>query len=960
MFLGKFYDIYNRKLAVGIKVLAMNNSDWGGLIMLRKKVSMILIACFLILAADLVYTAADQKKALTYQDIMRFKDIRNPVISENGLWVAYTTQPDRGDGKVIVRGVKNGKEYLVERGCQPVISKDGNWVAMIIKPLAAELAAAKKDKPKQGMALFDTRSGRVQELEKVKDFALSDDSRWLAYHLYKEKDKVKKQEEEPEEEKKDEKKLEIGSTMVLSNLNSGEEVRIPFALSYAFDTTSSFLVYAIGDEAGEANGLYYLELSKQGRLRKALLQEPKAKCSQLVWTKTGSNLVFLVSKMTEKKDTDSDASVWVWKAEEDKLTQVVTSEDAPKGWFLPAKNQLKWSRDGRRLFFGFKPEEFRQVEEDKKEKDKNIDLFDVESILKKSEVDVWHWNDPLINTNQKNIWPRVKDQTYTAVFFIDSGRLVQLADRDVPEVWITDNPEYVLAVSSIPYQKEITWYGRLRDIYIVNLSNGARKKVVSRLEDRFSLSPGGGYVVYYQDKNWHLFDRRSGHVRNLTKDIGIPFYDEDHDYPSKVPGYGIAGWVKEDQAVLLYDKYDVWKFPVESGKPVNITGGKGRKGLYTFRTLRLDPDKEFYDFKEKILLSAFHNREKNWGFYSCDLNGAGVKKLLEERKKFKFLAKAKKADKVLFSREDYAEFPDLWISGLEFKKPEKISNVNPQISEFAWGTAELVEWDSMDGIPLQGVLIKPGNYAPGKKYPVIVYYYRFFSQRLHEFNQTVINHRPCFPFYASNGYVVFLPDIRFEIGLPGPAATKCLVPGVQKIINMGIADPDAIGLHGHSWSGYQTAFVITQTNIFTCAVAGAPVSNMTSAYSGIRWGTGLARQFQYEKSQSRIGGSLWEKLELYIENSPVFFADRIETPLLILFGDKDSAVPWYQGIELYLAMRRLEKDCVFLQYRDEPHHPQKYPNKLDWFKKMKEYFDHYLKGKPGPDWIIEGIPYRGK
>jgi len=938
----------------------MNSPGEGGLIMFRKKASRILIACFLILTASSVYTVADQKKALTYQDIMRFKEVRNPVISENGLWVAYATQPDRGDGKVIVRGVKNGKEYLVERGSRPVISKNENWVAMIIKPLAAELAAAEKDKPKQGMALLDTRSGRVKELEKVKDFAFSDDSRWLAYHLFKEKDEVKKQEEEPKEKKEDKKKLEIGSTLVLYNLNSGEEVRIPFALSYAFDATSHFLVYAIGDDPGEENGLFYLKLSKQGWLGKALLQKPKAKCSQLVWTKAGSSLAFLASEMTGGKDTDLDASVWVWEAEGHKLTQVVTPEDAPKGWFLPAKNQLKWSRDGRRLFFGFKPEEFRQVEEEKKEKEKDIDLFDLEGILKKSEVDVWHWNDPLINTNQKNIWPRVKDQTYTVVFHVDSGRLVQLADRDVPEVRITENPEYVLAVSSIPYQKEITWYGRLSDIYIVNLSNGSRKKVASRLEDRFSLSPGGHYVVYYQDKNWHLFDRRSGRVRSLTKDIGISFYDEDHDYPSKVPGYGIAGWVKEDQAVLLYDKYDVWKFPLDSGKPVNITGGKGRKELYTFRALRLDPDKEFYDLREKMFFSAFHNREKNWGFYSCDLNGAGVKKLLEERKKFKFLAKAKKADKVLFSREDYAEFPDLWVSGMEFKKPEKISDVNPQISEFAWGSAELVEWNSMDGIPLQGVLIKPGNYEPGKKYPVIVYYYRFFSQRLHEFNQTVINHRPCFPFYASNDYVVFLPDIRFDVGLPGPAATKCLVPGVQKIIDMGIADPDAIGLHGHSWSGYQTAFVITQTNLFTCAVAGAPVSNMTSAYSGIRWGSGLARQFQYEKAQSRIGGSLWEKLELYIENSPVFFADRIETPLLILFGDKDGAVPWYQGIELYLAMRRLEKDCVFLQYRDEPHHPQKYPNKLDWFKKMKEYFDYYLKGKPGPDWIIKGIPYRGK
>ena len=290
----------------------------------------------------------------------------------------------------------------------------------------------------------------------------------------------------------------------------------------------------------------------------------------------------------------------------------------------------------------------------------------------------------------------------------------------------------------------------------------------------------------------------------------------------------------------------------------------------------------------------------------------------------------------------------------------KVTDVNPDISEYAWGTSELVEWRSIDGTKLQGVVIKPGNYEPGKRYPVLVYYYELFSQRLHEFNQPAVNHRPSFPVYASDGYVVFLPDVRFEIGRPGYSATKAVVPGVQHLIDIGLADPDAIALHGHSWSGYQTAHVVTQSNIFKTAIAGAPVGNMTSAYSGIRWGSGLARQFQYEQGQSRLSGSLWEARDEYIENSPVFFADRINTPLLLIHGDKDDAVPWYQSIELYLALRRLGKETVFLQYRDEPHHPQKYANKLDWAVKMKEWLDHYLKGAPAAPWISEGIPYSGR
>jgi dipeptidyl aminopeptidase/acylaminoacyl peptidase len=418
--------------------------------------------------------------------------------------------------------------------------------------------------------------------------------------------------------------------------------------------------------------------------------------------------------------------------------------------------------------------------------------------------------------------------------------------------------------------------------------------------------------------------------------------------------------VEDGTAVLIYDKYDIWRFTTASGEAVNVTGGLGRETDKTFRVIRVDPDQRFFAESQRLLLSAYENLEKHHGFYTCRLGRPGVIKLLDAPKKFSFKAKAKNADIILYTRESYTEYPDLWVSDPKFKSPKKITEANPQIKDFAWGSAELVEWRSVDGIPLQGVLIKPGNYEPDKRYPVVVYYYRFFSQRLHEFNQVVVNHRPCFPLYASNGYAVFLPDIRFDIGRPGYSATKCLVPGIQKLVDMGVADPDAIGLHGHSWSGYQTAFVITQTDIFACAVAGAPVSNMTSAYSGIRWESGLARQMQYEQQQSRIGGSLWDYPERYIENSPVFFADRINTPLLIQFGDEDGAVPWYQGIELYLAMRRLEKDCVFLQYRKEPHHLKKYPNKLDYTIKMMEYFNHYLKGEPAPDWITKGIPYRGK
>lgn len=381
-----------------------------------------------------------------------------------------------------------------------------------------------------------------------------------------------------------------------------------------------------------------------------------------------------------------------------------------------------------------------------------------------------------------------------------------------------------------------------------------------------------------------------------------------------------------------------------------------------FRIYDLDEEKETFEPRERLLLTMYHDLNKNYGFYTARIGREGVERVLEEEKRFNIVEHAENDDAILYTRESFTEYPNLWVaSDMRFRNPVQVSNLHEDLTEkYAWGHAELVDWINLDGKKVQGVLYYPGNYDPEKRYPVFIYYYERFSQRLHEFNAPYTNHRPNIAQYTSDGYAFFLPDVWFDVPLPGCSAAKNIVPGVQKLVEMGVADPDAIGLHGHSWSGYMTAHVVTQTDIFAAAVAGAPVANMTSAYGGIRWGSGLARQFQYEQAQSRLGVSLWEDRSPYIENSPLFFADRINTPLLIQHGDADEAVPWYQSIELYLAMRRLGKEAVFLQYHDEPHHLQKLPNRLDYAIKMKEFMDHYLKGKPAPQWITDGVQYLGK
>jgi dipeptidyl aminopeptidase/acylaminoacyl peptidase len=510
-----------------------------------------------------------------------------------------------------------------------------------------------------------------------------------------------------------------------------------------------------------------------------------------------------------------------------------------------------------------------------------------------------------------------------------------------------------------PYRRASTWSGFRYDAVLVDLRDGTRRLAAEALQESVALSPGGRYVAWFEDGHWRLFDVERGTRRVLTEGLGVVFANEDHDRPSAPGSYGIAGWLEGDRALLVYDRFDVWQIPTEAGRvPVRLTDG--RPGRWMLRVVRTDPERESFRDGEALLLHAYNDATKAEGFRRAHVGRTGTERLLDADRKYTFVAKADSADALLFTRQDYTEYPDLWLAGADLREPVRLTELDAQREGIAWGSAELVEWLSSDGRPLQGVLIRPGDYEPGKRYPVIVYFYELSSQRLHEFNEPVVNHRPSFPLYASNGYVIFLPDVRFEVGRPGLSAVKSLVPGVQKLIDMGIADPARIALHGHSWSGYQTAFVVTQTDIFRTAVAGAPVANMTSAYGGIRWGIGIARQHQYETGQSRLSGSLWEARDDYIDNSPLFFADRVRTPLLIIHGDDDDAVPWYQSIELYLALRRLDKPVVFLQYRDELHAPRKYANKLDWAMKMKEWFDHYLKDTPAPAWIAEGVPYPGK
>ncbi len=929
-------------------------------------------ALCLLLAVALA-AAAPGTKTITFADLMKFRAIGGTTISEDGTVLTYGLQPDRGDGEAVVHSLATGKAVHVPLGGSPSISKDARFVAMVLKVPFALSEKTGRDKPKPGMALVDVAAGTVTKFENVEKFAFSDDSRWLAYLIAaaeaRNGDRPAGQAAargagaragSPAEAASSSRTeaAKVGSPLKLRDLTTGTEREIASVAAFALDPSSKFLAVVVSGAEGKGNGVFVYSLSDAAAAPVAATQADKIHYETLTWAKDGHALAFL----SGLEKPAGSATLSIWDAATKQARQVAASEQAPKGWTLPLKNDLAWSKDGKCLFFGFKPPlkgaaAAGTENAEKTDKDAAPDPYDFDAILAKVEGDVWHWNDPRIIPQQKIMWNREKDRTYRAVLRLDSGKIVQLGSLDLPDVAVPENAKLALATSDVPYLKETTWGEGGRDVFVVDLETGARTLVVRKLNGQPSMSPDGRFVAFFDGTNWRLFDTSTKTARVVTAGLKVILTDEEHDTPDAAPAYGLGGWVDDGASLLVYDRFDIWRIPTSGGEPVNLTGRAGRAAQITFRVVALERGERgpggrgggesSLSSREPLLLTAYHNREKNWGFYAASFSKPGVERRLDEKKLFKFIAKAKKADVVLFSREDYGEFPDVWAADLFFKAPKKVSDANPQLADFAWGTAELVDYKSQDGVPLQGVLIKPAGYVPGRRYPVITYFYERESQLLYAFNEPVVNHRPSFPVYAGAGYAIFLPDVVFTTGHPGQSFVKCLVPAVQKLVDMGVADPKKLGLHGHSWGGYGTAYMVTQTGMFAAAVAGAPVANMTSAYDGIRWETGIARQFQYEKSQSRIGASLWERRDLYLENSPLFFVDHVTTPVLIEHGDEDGAVPWYQGIEFYLALRREGKDVILLQYRGEPHHLQKYPNKLDYSIKMKQVLRPLPQGGAG-------------
>ncbi|NER09982.1 Dipeptidyl aminopeptidase/acylaminoacyl peptidase [Muriicola jejuensis] len=920
-------------------------------------------ALFTSLFLIITITLSAQKKSLEISDIELWNTIETPRLAPNGAYVAYSLEKGEKDQTLYLSDA-NGKElFTYPRASKGAFTDDSKALIFSItawKDSVMDMKrrkVKKKDMPKDSLGIYHLNSGKLEKIANVQSYKVPEDwSGYIAYQLEEievPKDSVKdaskdstanKDKKKKGKEKKVSKKN--GYHLVLRSLESGAEDTIKFVTDYTFAKKGKALAWATTGENDSANAAVYV-LDLVNNTRTLLHEAKKADYSNLRLSESGKHLGFVVDTDTTKVQL-RPRELYHWQtgmAKAEKLAGPNTP-DSYRGDLRPSPYQdIRFSKDESKLYFGLA---LRPVIKDTMLLDEEI-----------SSVEVWTYDEPRLYTVQEMDLKNDTTQAYLAVVHLDkSKRILQLANEAFPESGLTDhrNAPWALLMNEEPYALESQWTGqRARDYAVVNVNTGARKPILKKMAGRIDLSPKASFVYGYSnlDSLWFTYDIEKDNYLPLTK--GKVFYDETNDSPTPPYPYGSAGVTEDDKALILYDRYDLWSFNPRSGAPTRLTTGRENKTVY--RYVSLNPEVDHINTKEPVLLRSFNEADKSSGYALLDIRTRTIKPLLSGPYDYSDPTKAEKGSALLFTRESFQEFPDLRLANADFSKVTRISNANPQQSDYNWGTIELVNWTSLDGIELTGMLVKPENFDPNKKYPLLVNFYERSSDGLHRhrtprFERSSIN----YSFYTSRGYVIFNPDVHYRIGYPGESAFNCVIPGVTALVEKGFIDKDNIGVQGHSWGGYQIAYLVTKTDIFKAAEAGAPVPNMISAYGGIRWWTGLSRQFQYEHTQSRIGGTPWEYPTRYLENSPIFNIDKINTPLLVMHNDADGHVPWYQGIEFFTALRRLGKPSWFLNYNGEPHWPLKLANRKDFNTRMAQFFDYYLKGDPKPVWMERGVP----
>ncbi|MBI3713894.1 MAG: S9 family peptidase [Burkholderiales bacterium] len=919
----------------------------------------------------------------------------NPVFSFDGRYLAFAIAPTRAeldkakkDKKkpedapkpgVGVMDLATGKVESLTRVKRFSFPEDGgNLLAVLHEPVKSETkpakeaavdaaesdddqqvatadaagGAAKKKEAGTELIVWDVASGKKQNLTDVADFVWNRDGSALAFAVS--IVPVAK----PEVNKEPTKKSETEAKAVAK-----PELKEASAENAA--ATVANAVDKVGDKSAK-EGVYLWSAANQ---QVQTLLSGAGTYKHVRFDEAGQQLAFVTNrdeqakkKATNEKSKTKDSSyaafaVYFWRAGEANANLIVDAQS--KG--MPALSapseyaELAFSQDGQRLFLSTA----------------EIPKPEAKDAPEPMKVDLWHWKDPELQSVQKVNAEKDKQRSFRAVVHLNEMKFVQLAHKNMPQIVVNDNAQIAMGISSQPYRHLMSWDSLYYDTYAVNLQNGQAKMLIEKALFMPSLSPQGKFILHFDEKRsqWMAYATDDGKKLDLTSQIKTQFEDRSRDIPSPKNAYGVAGWTENDASVVLYDQFDLWEVNLATRAARNLSSGYGRKNQVELRYVYLGDTRRAAANKalpsdQAWILSADHEVKHDSGYMELDVKaGTAPKALIYGAKMITGLSKAKNSDRVLFTQQSFTEFPDVWTASLnDLSSAQKISAANPQQANYNWGTQELIDYVSADGKKLKALLAKPENFDPKKKYPMMVYIYEKMTDNLHRYVPPAPAQNINITRYVSNGYIVLRPDIVYETGYPGKSAMNTVLPAIKKVLAQGYVDPAKVGIQGHSWGAYQINYLISHSNMFRAAEAGASMANMISGYGGIRWGAGVSRAFQYERGQSRIGGTPWDSKDKYVENSPIFSIDKVKTPYLTVHNDDDDAVPWYQAIEFFSALRRLNKEAYWFNYNGEKHGLRERDHIKHFTVHMGEFFDHYLLDKPRPEWMDKPVPYleRGK
>ncbi len=934
---------------------------------------------------------AQAPRPLTLDDYGQWSTINQVALSPDGRWATFSYAPNDGDSRLFLRDLNNLEVDPLElavNGSGPVFSDDGKWLGFITSPPSASGRGGGRGGAPPGAAL--RRSGPGSEphphlppggaslrcplstgslraraphhreplhlhLRQGLPLARGPEGpggwrRWARRPAAAGRVALrgKRREAEGGAGAASSQETARGSDLILMDLGSGTLTNLGNVAEFAFNEPSTHFAYVVDAEDRAGNGLHVMELAG---MRIIPLNTGPVLYQGMTWNEDGNSLAVLrgekADSLVQRENellTFVDVTNSRMGAERPApaIYDPAVDPDFPEGFVLSEFRTPSWSDDGRRVFVGIKEQE--QVLDPEDEVEAN--------------VDVWHWLDKRVQSEQEVQASRDRRATYLGVLNLEGPRFFRLSDETMERVQLTDDGRWAIGFDDSPYWMDWNHADNRSDVYRVDPTTGYVTQIAEALVHSMGTSPDSQWFLYWQDQKVQAYNLESQQTVDLTaRSGGVDFENKEYDMPVEKPAYGVGGWSTDGGVVFLNDRFDVWQVPLEDGEAVNLTGGMGAREEIQFRIMDLDTEDEGVDTSRPIFLSAYGEWTKKSGYFQAR-PGRDPQELLFQDAQFSTagfrgsgLRKAEDADRVIYTRQTFQEFPDYWVADTRFRNPRRFTDANPQQSEFLWGSRVLVDYTDQRGNKLQATLTLPAGYTEGERYPMIIYFYEKMSQRHNEYSQPVYDDRPHMSTYASNGYLVLMPDIIYDTGYPGSSALDDVTSAARAVIDQGYAQADRICLQGHSWGGYETSFILTQTDMFACIVTGAPLTNLVSMHNILYKQSGSPNAPIIEWSQGRMGVSPYEDLERYVAESAVHHVENITTPFLILQGTADGAVDWNQGLELYISARRTGKEVIFLSYPGEPHHLAKEENQKDFQIRMKEFFDYYLKDAPAPTWM---------